>query len=321
MRHLTGAKAKESLNKLTIYLLPSNKEVRKVFPRASATIQGFYTAGPAGTNTFAVREDLGSDDWASGQSIIFHEYTHHFAYQYFTANYATWASEGLAAYFSTAVIGDDKIEVGGYQNGRVYPLRKRKWMPVEKLFNLSRESRGVDVRMVYPQSWLITHYMMDDPARQKQMQGYLQAVGRGEDNAKAFTASFGMDFAAFYKVMNAYLKNGKILVRSFPRMNNLAVDVAVTALPDSADDLLLLNARFMTRSLAHEDELDMRLGEKALATVRKRAAKYPEDALALRTLAAGELLYGDVAVVDTVLDKLLARSPQDVDALYLKAAR
>ena len=180
------------------------------------------------------------------------------------------------------MIGDDKIEVGGYQNGRVYPLRKRKWMPVEKLFNLSRESRGVDVRMVYAQSWLITHYMMDDPARQKQMQGYLQAVGRGEDTAKAFTASFGMDFA---------------------------------------DDLLLLNARFMTRSLAHEDELDMRLGKKALATVRKRAAKYPDDALALRTLAAGELLYGDVAVADTVLDKLLARSPQDIDALYLKAAR
>ena len=324
LRNITGAKDKPFVNKLTIYLLPSNKEVREVAPRASESIQGFYTAGPAGTTTFAVRQDLGAGDWASGQSIIFHEYTHHFAYQYFPANYPTWASEGLAEYFSTAEMKDDKIEVGGFQNGRVYPLRKRAWMPVKKLFNLG-EAKGVDGRMVYPESWLVTHYLMDDPARQKQMTNYLLAIGRGEQADQAFKTSFGMDYAGFDKVMKAYLKSSKIKVRSFPRMNQTPIELAVTTLPASADDLLLLNARFMSRSLAHQDEVDMRLGEKALQTVRKRAAKYPGDALAERTLAAAELLYGDVekadAMLDDLLDDLLARSPQDVDSLYLKAAR
>jgi len=321
LRTLTGAKRKESVNKLTLYLVADNKEVREVAPRMAPSIQGFYTAGPAGTTTFAVRQDLGSKDWASAQSIIFHEYTHHFAYQYFPANYPTWASEGLAEYFSTVVFNKDTIDVGDFQNGRVYPLRKRRWMPVEKLFNLSRDRRGVDVSMIYPQSWLVTHYLMDDPARQKQMHAYLTAIGSGESSDDAFKASFGMDYAAFDKVMKAYLKEGKILVRTLPRMNQAPIDIAVTTLPASADDLLLLNARFMTRTLAHQDDIDMKLGGKALDIVRKKAAKYPGDGLAMRTLAAGEMLYGDVQKADALLDQVLAQSPEDVEALYLKAAR
>ena len=63
------------------------------------------------------------------------------------------------------------------------------------------------------------------------------------------------------------------------------------------------------------------MGAKTLAKVRKDAAKFPDDALAQRTLAAGEMLYGDYDVADTILDKLIAECPNDIDTLYTKATR
>ena len=318
LRTMTGTTRAPSPNKLTIYLVSDNAQLRKVTPRVSEDVQGLYLALSSGTIATAVRKDIGGKNWLSAQSVMFHEYTHHFVYQYFPANYPSWTSEGVAEYFSGVSFHDEHIEVGKFQNARVYPLRTRAWMPVEKLFNPKRGTGGSG--MFYPESWLVTHYMMDDETRQKKLNDYLLAIGRGDDNAKAFQDAFGMDYGAFDQVMKAYLSKGELLIRKFPR-NPVAPAVTITALPASADKLLLAHARFMADSLTEQDEADVYFGRKDLAKIRKAAAKFPNDALALRTVAAGEMLYGDLATTDSALDKVLAQNPGDVDALYIKAAR
>ena len=56
-----------------------------------------------------------------------------------------------------------------------------------------------------------------------------------------------------------------------------------------------------------------------LQRIRAIAARYPDDALAMRVLAHIELRFGDGAVADRLLDRLLAASPNDAELLYLRA--
>ena len=317
LRTMTGTTAAPSPNKLTIYLVRNNAQLREVSPHAGPDVQGLYLALTSGTLAIAVREDIGSAKWLSAQSILFHEYTHHFVYQYYPAQYPNWNSEGLAEYFSSVKFKPEHIEVGQFQLARVYPLRTKNWLPVEELFN---PPRGKNLSMFYPESWLVTHYMMDDSDRRKKLTSFLEAIGRGEETAAAFQTTFGMDFKAFDKVMKKYLAKGQVLIRAVPR-NAVKPEITITQMPASADDLLLPGARFIAESMLPMEDEDRTAGVKTLTAVRKDAAKFPGDALAQRTLAAGEMMYGSYDTADVILDKVLTANPTDVDALYTKAAR
>jgi len=317
LRKVSGA-TKPAPSKLSIYLVRDNKQLREVTPRMSRDVQGLYLATPSNTQTLAVRNDIGGKDWLSAQAILLHEYTHHFTYQYFPANYPAWAAEGLAEYFSAVAFKDDAIEMGHFQKARVYPLRTQPWLPVENLLNPPEDGKGM--HMFYPASWLVVHYLMDDAQRRDQLSAYITNVGKGEDTVAAFEKNMGMTVAAFDQVMQDYLDQGQILVRSLPR-DKVEPEVQVTAMPASADRMLLAHARFTSESLLHVDGIDRKLGRKLLKQVRKDAAKYPGDALAQRTLAAGEMLYGDMKKADALLDAYIAAKSDDVDGLFLKAAR
>jgi predicted Zn-dependent protease len=58
-----------------------------------------------------------------------------------------------------------------------------------------------------------------------------------------------------------------------------------------------------------------------LLRIRAAAARYPGDPLAARTLAHLELLYGDPAAADRLLDPLIQANPNDAFLLYLKGLR
>ena len=73
LRTMTGTTAAPSLNKLTIYLVRNNNQLREVAPHAGPDVQGLYLALTSGTLAIAVREDIGSAKWLSAQSILFHE--------------------------------------------------------------------------------------------------------------------------------------------------------------------------------------------------------------------------------------------------------
>ncbi len=313
LRIMTGTTAAHSPNKFSIYLVRDNEQLQEVAPRISTSIAGFYQATPSFTSAFAIREDMGDADWLSAQSIILHEYTHHFVLQYYPANYPEWFSEGIAEYFAASKFKPNSIEVGKYQKARVYPLRTGDWVSVERIFKPTQ--RVLTSGMFYPESWLITHYLMDDDARRKQLFAFLQALGRGEKMDHAFTASFGMSLGDFNKAVKAYLKKGQILVRTVPRETTSAPEINITSMPESADALLLMSARLMTTPIFKTADAHL------VNDVRKRTDAFPDDALAQRTLAHANIIVGDYAAADSLLDKVIARDPKDVEALYLKSLR
>jgi hypothetical protein len=102
-----------------------------------------------------------------------------------------WFSEGYAEFVSTAAFEKEYVQLGGAAQHRAYSLLAAKPVPAATLFatgqKLTDEQRGV----MYGRGWLLTHYLMFDAARGRQLQQYLTALNAGTPSVTAATAAFG----------------------------------------------------------------------------------------------------------------------------------
>lgn len=317
--------------KLEIYLVNTTADMKRVHPGASDTLGGFYTA--SSYTIFAIGK-RGSGDGEDDDTIL-HEYAHHFMMQYLAGKYPGWLIEGFAEYYMTAVLKPGSFEIGGYNPGRAYTLTNSPWTPTELvLTRRTGELKGDQVFGYYAQSWLMTHYMLSDPARRKQLFTYVRLLGQGRESAAAWVEATGESLEAFDDRLRLYMRRGVPSTR-FTRADYRPAPVAVTALPKAADDLLLESLRATLsgcggmRDTGDDDEAEEAKGageEQAgredaafLARVREKAALHPGDGLAQRTLACVELQYGDRAVGMGILDRLVAADAGDAEALRMKA--
>ncbi|AAK23052.1 DUF1570 domain-containing protein [Caulobacter vibrioides] len=294
----------DTARKLDVYLVRSADQLQRVFPDAESAA-GVYTAGPNDIFAVAIRKSTGLADDA-----VLHEYVHHFMLQHYPGAYPAWLAEGYAEYFMTADIQDKKILVGAPNGARVSNLLNGSWVSARDL--LTKRPRALTERqgaMYYGQSWLLTHYMLSDPERKKQLSAFVAATARGEEPLTAWPKTTGVAVDDLERVMRGYLRSAipnKTLVRDkqpdFP--------MVVTTLPASAGDLMLENQ--LAKRGPPKD-----LGQRLLKTVRADAARYPGDRLASLTLARVEADYGDRAAAETMLADWIAKHPDDAEALRL----
>jgi hypothetical protein len=97
-------------------------------------------------------------------SVIFHEYTHLLVNNTFK-NAPVWFNEGLAEYYSTFKITDDrKITLGTPIGNHVYLLRDSKMLPLRTLFEVDHKSPHYNESkkqgIFYAQSWALMHYLL-----------------------------------------------------------------------------------------------------------------------------------------------------------------
>jgi hypothetical protein len=155
---------------------------------------------------------------------------------------------------------------------------------------------------------------MRDPERKKKFVAYLTAASTGTEPRKAWADQFGSDFKALEKE----LRNYGFKQMTYSRMKRASAaaqpQVQIERLPDSADDLLLLEAA-MHIGVTHDAEAAH------LERVRKEAAAHPADAYAKRVLAEAEVLHGDPAKGEALLTGLLTGAPNDAELLYLMGMR
>lgn len=290
--------------KLQVYLVDGLADMRRVQPAASANLAGFYRAGPGGV--FAIAQtydgDIGADD------VLFHEYAHAFMLENFPAAYPAWFIEGWAEYFMTAEVSADRAKVGGYNENRIYWLFAADWIPIEDL--VSKTYAQVEQRkqrLYYSQAWLLMHYMRSDPDRAKQLNAAVLAIANGKPPVEALEDATGRSLAELNRSLKAYRKLQILLM---PKPIDRPPMVELSALPPSADDILLYDLRFRGASPARQDV-------QGLTEIRKRAAKWPGDRLAELTLARAEFAYGDPSKGEAIVKRWMTASPQDVEALYI----
>lgn len=313
LRAITNVQSPPSAAKLTVYLVPSQYQIRDFDPAAGESLAGFYET--SSMEVFAVATTEGQAGWHTGEQTLFHEYTHHFMAQYFPGAYPVWYQEGFAEMCSTVKFFGKEVSFGSYMGERANDITTREWMPIQTVMTSNTGYvEGAAGSMFYAESWLVTHYLSMDPARHAKMLTYLAALMHGQDAETAFKATFGMGFADFQKALEQYSKGAIPYIR-YTKIQLPEAAVSITTLPASADRLLPLHAIVLAGQLDDKTKPDV------LARVRAEAVRYPDDPLALRTLGAAEIELGDPAKADAALDRALTLDPNDAEALDLKGLR
>ncbi|TRW14530.1 hypothetical protein [Glacieibacterium frigidum] len=330
-RALTGLEPDPDVPPLTIYFL-SRRDMERL--NAGDLTAGFYTARP-GVTFAALATDLNKRGTIS---TLFHEYTHHFMFQHTRAAYPSWYVEGFAEYLSTARFEPDFIEFGQADEGNVYQLTSGNWLSTKTLMTTPTHRIGGGVYAFYAQSWAMVHYLSRDPQRLAALKRYLALLTKGDKPEPAFAAAFGFTMDEFDLQVRRYVRGKRTSSTRLMTPPPAAAPVTITALPASADALLVPSVRLSTigfaplrkprvyeeddaRTAAYRRVLHTREGiarTTLLKTVREAAGAASGDLGAQAVLAEAEVKLGDRAAGIKILDAGLAKAPKDAQLLYIR---
>lgn len=323
LRRIHQVQAPPSPNRLRVVLVPNQRAVADLAGRRGSGVAGYYIADARGMmlvgsqNRLAPR--IGSDRGESRtlvyeidpESVLLHEYTHHFMYQYFPATYPTWYSEGFAEFWgATRFLDDGVVEVGRPVEHRFGSFFANRWLPLGELLAAQNYSQVGEIDLLYAQGWLLVRYAWENPQRQRQLQQYLALINRGTPYADAARQAFG-NLSQLNSELRTYAGRTRYSVINLPFRTIDVGEIRVRTMGPAE--------QAMFRS---EVELSQGVSVAefpAFATrVRREAAAFPNDPFALRLLVEVERIARDADAARSALDRLLAAAPEDPRGLMYK---
>lgn len=286
-------------NKLRVFLLPTIETVGRM--AGSNRVAGYYVRDSRGLMMVGTAS-RGANSKIDSESILLHEYTHHFMYQYFPATYPTWYSEGFAEFWgSTDILDKDVVEIGLPAEHRFGSFFSNRWLAAEKLLTARSYADVPDLDLLYAEGWLLVRYGFENPERGRQLQAYLQAINRGASYEAAMKGAFP-DVAQLNSELFSYAGRSKFNVLRLPFK---AIDVGDIALRKvtPAEDALMEHEIQMSQGILQREAAEF------AGKVRASASRFPDDPFALRLLAEAEQLAGNSDAARAALDRLLKLVP------------
>lgn len=312
LRQLTGTGAYAARARVSIYLVSDAGAFERLLGRGGPAFDGFYTATPNAIAAFVDTSDAAHATRA--QTVLFHEYAHHFLFAQQHGSYPAWYIEGLASYWETARFSKNKARYGDYDAKRARVMMLAQWMPMARVLGADWSSLpGYETPLFYAQSWIAVHYFASDPARALALAHYLAAVAAGVPSGAAFGQAFGYPVERLDKILIDYVM-GRALVPTEIAFVPTTLEVRVARLEPVADALLMPEAM-----------LDIGAAPDAAAalldSIRMIAARNPEDRTAQIVLATAEIRLGGSPSVRAQgrarVESLLLASPDNVPLLML----
>ena len=308
----SGAKAK-------VYMVSDMKAVAASLPFGGMGVGGYYEANLRGayfvTPRSSVTDTVRGTYRVDPQQVLFHEYAHHFMFQYFPATYPTWYSEGFAEYYGTTrLLPNEVMEVGQPANHRYASLEGNQWLPVNKLLTArSYADVGSRLHLLYAQGWLLVHYAAFNKEAGAQLKQYLNAINAGQSYETAAGAAFGAGAKQLNNALQDYARNGQLKVVRLP-FKPIDVGPIVIRELSPAENALL------GEELALDSGVPAADAGRFAARVRRTAARFPDDPHALRVLTEAERLAGNRANAAAAVERWLAVQPGAALALMHKGA-
>lgn len=316
LEYATGKKlaAPSPSNRLTIYVVDSQRQVRSLYGGGGRFIGGFYR--PRAGGSLAIVQEI--HDTAGGKLdqsmiILLHEYAHHFVTATSSFPIPRWMSEGGAEFFASASFGKDgSVGIGRPANHRATELLLLDATPVEQLFDdkLYFENRGRSYDSYYGRAWLLYHYLTFAPERRGQLETYLGALAKGRPSLDAARETFG-DLKQLDRDLDKYLKaKSMTYFRLKPELLSTG-PIELRTLSEGAGEMMPVRIRSkvgVTPEMAAEQ----------LPEARRIAALYPGDPFVLAALAEAEHDAGNEAEAIAAADAAIAADPQTVNAYVQK---
>ncbi len=233
---------------------------------------------------------LAADDDSLG--VIFHEYVHFIIDTNFgKTEVPQWFNEGLAEYYQTFVVIDDKkVRLGLPQDGHLGLLQRGQLIPLDQMLAVTNyqlhQSGGHSRSIYYAQSWAMVHYLIAG-GRTDSLGAYLSAVGRGVDQKRAFEEAFRMSYSKMESEIKNYVSKGSYRYFEAEMKQKMDFSASMQSSPlTPADtnaylgDLLYHNNRWDDAEPylidAIKAQSDLTLANTALGMVKLRQRKYPE---------------------------------------------
>jgi tetratricopeptide (TPR) repeat protein len=247
----------------TVVVFKSHSSYAPFKPHANTA--GYFQAGPD-VNYITLTTEL--DGRQDPFNVIFHEYTHLLVNNTFE-NAPLWFNEGLAEYYSTFKMTDDrKVDLGYPIGNHVYLLRDSKMLPLSTLFEVDHKSPHYNESkkqgIFYAQSWALMHYLLIGKAgKVEQLAKFLELQNTNIPMDQAFQQSFGMPYETMEKDLRNYVKQNRYNVINGHFEHKLELDTNTDATPLT------------------EAEAQAYLGDLLLHSYRKDAYTYLQKALKL----------------------------------------
>ena len=306
--------------KLRVYLLPSIQSVGKMY--GNEGVAGYYVPESRGlmmVGTHSAMTSASADARAHAdeipldyESILLHEYTHHFMFQYFPATYPTWYSEGFAEFWgATRFLPGNIVEVGRPADYRFESLVENRWLAVRKLLTAQSYADVPELDLLYAEGWLLVRYTFDQPERRRQLQAYLKAINDGSTYEAAMNKAFGNPDQLNSELFD-YAGHRKFTVLQLPFKPIGTGEIAMRHVSPAEDALIPLEIELSQGLLQRE-------AKKFADKVRGAASRFPDDPYALALLAEAERLAGNRDAASAAADRLLAKAPNDPHGLLQKA--
>ncbi|MBN8817280.1 MAG: DUF1570 domain-containing protein [Sphingomonas sp.] len=295
-------------NRVTVYVVKSDREVRKLAGDKTGFTYAFYQ--PRAGGSYAIVPTISSDGDSLSFSMIalLHEYAHHFQLSTSRENWPRWFVEGSAEFFASAKFEKDgNLTLGLAAQHRAAELFHAPDVSVTDLLDPDtyekRRRKGFDA--YYGKAWLLYHYLTFSQSRKGQFPEYLRLLRSGKSSIEAARAAFG-DLAVLEKDVERY-KLGKLTAL---RLNpGLLKTSPVTLRELSAGEAVIMPVRIRSRrGVTREEAIEL------VPEARAIAARFPSDAAVLTALAEAEVDSGNPDAAITAADAALALDPRQVNA-------
>ncbi len=313
LRNETGILPSPS-SRVTVFVVRSDAEVRRLYGAGSKNIAGFYVPRAAGSLAVVPQIEGGTQgDLDFSMVILLHEYAHHFLMSSSSFPAPRWLSEGGAEFFSSAKFetnGD--VWLGRPAQHRAGELFYGRDVKAEDLLDPEAydKRRKDSLDAFYGKSWLLYHYLAFDAGRAGQMTAYLRQLTQGKSSREAGLAAFG-DFAKLERDIDSYLNKNRMMALRVPSAELTTGQIDVR--PLRAGEAAMMPVRIRsTRGVNAEQAAAL------LIEARTIAAGFGTDPAVQSALAEAEYDAGNDKEAIAAAEAALALDPRQVNAYVQK---
>lgn len=316
VRYQLKSVARDKANRLTVFVVDNDREIRSLMGKGSKDVMGYFIPRASGSVAFVPQHVSGrrGDKFSLGaDTILFHEYAHHFFFQNFAGSFPLWFGEGFAEFFSTVEFEKNgAVGIGLPAAHRAYSLSLGRVVPIEKLLAAKpSDLSSTETENLYSRGWALLHMLTFDPDRKGQLGNYLNAVNHGVDAQTAAEAAFG-DLKTLDHALSSYVTRPRLPYLKIDKSVLTTGPIEVRSLPKGEDeimDVMIASKHGVSRTQALE----------LVPQARAIAEQYRSDAFVQGALAEAEFDAGNYVEAEAAADRALAVEPQSSHALTYRA--